>query len=298
MRRKAGNYSFYKNFTYHVPGVGGMFMLLAWLLVGALIGNLASLPFVMMLGESGTDYAMVVSYPLMFIPAMIYASSKSSRASLNQKGVMLDNNHFSPLGIALCLLIVAVGTVALGFVAEPITALLPDMPEWLEKALKGMTQGNIWLNFLCVSIFAPFFEEWLCRGMVLRGLLGNNVKPVWAIIISSVFFALIHANPWQAIPAFLLGALFGYVYYRTGSLKLTMAMHFVNNTLSLTLSNIEGLKEIETWRDLITGPEYWAIYAACILIVALTVLAFKRIPLAQPQGNCDITPSLFEIESE
>lgn len=298
MRRKAGNYSFYKNFTYHVPGVGGMFMLLVWLLVGAFIGNIASLPFILMLGNAGTEYATVISYPLMFIPAMIYASSKSSRASLNQKGVMVDSNNFRPLGLALCLLLVSVGTVALGFVAEPLTSLLPDMPPFLEEALKSMTQGNFWLNFLCVSIFAPFFEEWLCRGMVLRGLLGNNVKPVWAIVISAAFFAFIHLNPWQAIPAFMLGVLFGYVYYKTGSLKLTMAMHFVNNTLSLILSNIEGLEEMETWRDLIPGPGYWVIYASCVLVVALIVLALKRIELTKPQGNCDETASLFEMETE
>ena len=41
--------------------------------------------------------------------------------------------------------------------------------------------------------------------MVLRGLLGHKVKPVWAIVISAAFFAIIHLNPWQAIPAFLLG---------------------------------------------------------------------------------------------
>ena len=31
---------FLSKFTWYVPGVGGMFILLAWLLVGALVGNI------------------------------------------------------------------------------------------------------------------------------------------------------------------------------------------------------------------------------------------------------------------
>lgn len=71
----------------------------------------------------------------------------------------------------------------------------------------------------------------------------HGIKPVWAIFWSAVFFAFIHLNPWQAVPAFILGCLFGYVYYKTGSLKLTMLMHFTNNTFSLIFSNIDKFKD-------------------------------------------------------
>jgi len=166
------------------------------------------------------------------------------------------------------------------------------MPDWLEETLGGLTGGNFWLNFLCVSIFAPFFEEWLCRGMVLRGLLGRRVKPVWAIVISALFFAVIHMNPWQAIPAFILGLLFGYVYYRTGSLKLTMLMHFTNNTFALIIGHIESLSDYETWQDLL-GQMYWIYFGVAVLIIALVVLAFKKVPLNRSYGNCDVVPPIF-----
>jgi len=231
----------------------------------------------------------------MFVPPMLYAAIKSRNNSYNRSGLKLDSKHFRPLGGALCVLFVALATLALAFCSDAILAAMPAMPSWLEELLKSMTsEGSIYINFLMVSIFAPFFEEWLCRGMVLRGLLGNRVKPAWAIVISAIFFAVIHLNPWQAVPAFLLGCLFGYVYYRTGSLKLTMLMHFVNNTFSLVMSNVDAFGDAESWLDVLPGMRYWIIFAACILLLVLIIRQFARIPLEQPAGNLDPTPSLFD----
>jgi len=295
-RKGPRNYGFYEKFSYYVPGVAEMFILLALLLLGALLGSLLSLPFLAVLGrEAGSQYAMLVSYPLMFIPAMIYASVKSRNNSMNRSGLLLDSNHFSPLGGAVCALLVMLATLAAAFCSDAILVLLPEMPDWIREALEGLTTGdNMILNFLLVSIFAPFFEEWLCRGMILRGLLGTKMKPVWAIVVSAAFFALIHLNPWQAIPAFLLGCLFGYVYYKTGSLKLTMLMHFTNNTFSLVMSNVDSLKDAESFLDVFPGMRYWILFAAAVLLLILIIRAFSRIPPESPEGNMDPVKPLFE----
>ena len=295
-RKGPRNYGFYEKFSWYVPGVADMFILLAWLLVGTLLGTLLTLPFMAILGqEAGSQYGMLVSYPLMFIPPMIYASIKSRNNSMTCRGLKLDSSHFSPLGGALCALLVIVASLATSYCSDAILSVMPEMPAWLEDALKSLTTGdNMFLNFLLVSMFAPFFEEWLCRGMVLRGLLGNRVKPVWAIVISAVFFAFIHLNLWQAVPAFLLGCLFGYVYYKTGSLQLTMLMHFTNNTFALVMSNIDSLKAVDSLSEVLGSQLYWIILAACVLLVVLIVRAFRRIPLEQPEGNMDPVKPLFE----
>ena len=298
MQKRQGprNYGFYEKFSWYVPGVADMFILLAWLLVGTLLGSLLTLPFLAILGrDAGSEYAMLISYPLMFIPPMIYASVKSRNNSMACRGLKLDSSHFSPLGGALCAILVMLGTLALGMASDPLANLLPQMPAWLEDTLKSLTTGdNMFLNFLLVSMFAPFFEEWLCRGMILRGLLGNRVKPVWAIVISAAFFAFIHLNPWQALPAFLLGCLFGYVYYKTGSLQLTMLMHFTNNTFALVMANLDAFKDADKLSD-VTGPQaYWILVAASALLLVLVVRAFRRIPMERPEGNMDPVKPLFE----
>ncbi|MBS7246623.1 MAG: CPBP family intramembrane metalloprotease [Bacteroidales bacterium] len=294
MARRRGNYKLFAGFAHYVPGFGGLFMLLLMLLIGALLGNLVSMLFPLFLEpEDAVEYSTLVSYPLMFIPPMIYAMTVSRSHSYNEAGLKLDNSHFSPLGAVVCVLLVIFSTLALGLCSEPLSSLLPPMPAWLEQVLKSMTGGRFWVNFLCVSIFAPFFEEWLCRGMVLRGLLGKGVKPIWAIACSALFFAFIHLNPWQAIPAFLFGMLFGYVYYRTGSLRLTMLMHFVNNTFSLVVSRIDSLADMDSWSEVIPSPQYWILVAACALFVCATVYAFGKIKPVSASGSFDKVDAVF-----
>ena len=291
-RAKRGNFNVFGHHTRCVPGVADLFILVALFLLGALAGNVVSLVFVAILGQSaGIEYGMIVSYPLMFIFPMMWAAGRSRRNAMTGYGTQLDNDHFAPLGGLKAALVVMLGTLAAGFCCDAVNSLLPAMPKWLEDILKGMTSGKFWINFICVSLFAPFFEEWLCRGMVLRGLLGHGVRPWLAIVVSALFFAVIHMNPWQAIPAFVLGLLFGYVYYRTGSLKLTMLMHFTNNTIALCLGHIESLKDAQSWMD-VMGQWYWPGFAACALILILAVRAFLRVE-TPAKGNFDVVPPMF-----
>lgn len=292
---KKANFNYLQHYTYFVPSVANLLILFLWFIAGAVLGNVVTSVFVLILGaESGMDIGVVVAYPIMFIPPMIYASYRSRKRCLTHAGVKVDSDNFGETGGPLCAVLAAVGTVSMSFWADGISSLLPDMPESLEKVLESMVNGNFLVNFLCVSIFAPVFEEWLCRGMVLRGLLCHDVKPVWAIIVSALFFAAIHLNPWQAVPAFLLGCLFGLVYYKTGSLKLTMLMHFTNNTLALCLSRIPALEDMENWTDVLSGPQYFIILGCSVLITALVVLRFARVEVKDKQGNLDKVPSLFE----
>ena len=293
-RRKVSNYDFLSRYNYFVPGWPEIIIILALLLAGAVIGSLVNVLFTLVAGQDSLDAATLVSYPFMFIPAMIYASSRSRRNRMTRGGVALDSNNFGRYGFWLCAVLAMLMTIALGICSDPVNALLPPMPEWLESALGSMTRGTLWINFVCVSIFAPVFEEWLCRGMVLRGLLAGGTKPFWAIVLSALFFALIHLNPWQAVPAFILGCAFGYVYYRTGSLRLTMLMHFANNTLALVLSNIDSLRDAEGWMEIMPGNLFWICAAAALLLTVLAARVFRRIPLASEKGSCDSLPSMFD----
>ena len=47
--KRPRNYAFLEKFTYYIPGVAEMFILLALLLLGTLLGSLVSLPFVAIL---------------------------------------------------------------------------------------------------------------------------------------------------------------------------------------------------------------------------------------------------------
>lgn len=293
--RKAAhqNYDVLNGFSWYVPGVSGMFVMLAWILAGALLGNLVIVLFSVAGMKLDSDCAILVSYPVQFLPAMLYAKSVSNRNMLFETGYKADCKHFAPVGGLSLALVCVASTIALSFWSDLLGSFLPSMPDSLKALFESMTGGNVILNLLCVSVMAPFFEEWLCRGTILRGLLcrvrpdGTRMKPWLAIGLSALFFAVIHLNPWQALAAFLIGVLMGFVYYRTGSLKLTMLMHCANNSLAVLLGNIDSFKDAESWLDILPMPLFILFLAVAGVCIAYSVKLLLKVNPLTPQGSCE-----------
>lgn len=292
-RSNSRSYDLLSSFSFYVPGIGGTLILLVMLLIGACLGNLATALLMFLTDvQTAQDYGMLLSYPAMFLPSIWYASYQSRRNQFFDPGYALDSNHFGRLKGWGAALMAAVVTLAGSMITDPVVSALPPMPEWLEASFEQMLQNSpLWVTVVSTVIFAPIFEEWLCRGMVLRGLM-QKVHPAWAMIISSVFFAFIHLNPWQAIPAFVLGMLFAYVYYMTGSLKLTMLMHAVNNGASVLMSQTQVAKELGTDASLFEILDKWqyiGLMAASLFIIVVFIdIVRKNIPLESERGNCDV----------
>ena len=295
--RKVNNYNLYANHAWYVPGFGGMLGLLGWFLIGNIVaGILVAILSLMLPPTVVTDYSMLVAYPLSFLPAMVYAAQKSQKNSLFETGYQLNSSHFGPFKTWQIVVITVVLTYAtmasadyINYLNFKFTTSTPGMKAFYDKIVEllgQMTGGPFWSSFLLTAIFAPIFEEWLCRGMILRGLL-TKMKPVWAIVISALFFAVIHMNPWQALNAFIIGVIMGYVYYKTGSLILTMIIHFVNNGTAVVLSQFSSLEDVDFWIDIMPVGAYVALCVVGVVALVGCLMAFRRIPLEQERGNID-----------
>ena len=295
--RKVNNYDLYANHAWYVPGVGGMLALLGWFLLGNLLGGLiVSLLGIFAPKDVALQYSALISYPVSFLPAMIYAAHKSRMNSLFEPGYKLSSSnwgHFKWWSIVLITIVLSFATMItadlpnyLNFKATTSVPSLKKLYDAVVELLKQMTGGPFWSSFLLTAIFAPIFEEWLCRGMILRGLL-TKMKPAWAIVLSALFFALIHFNPWQALNAFIIGLVMGYVYFKTGSLWLTMLIHFVNNGFAVICANIQSLKDYDFWIDMLGVSTYTVVYVIAVLAFVACIFAFRSIPLKNPYGNID-----------
>lgn len=273
-KKRTRSYDLFSSYSYYSPDIKGIMILLLLFLVGSLLGGLvASLLLLFGSMEIMQPYLMVVSYPISFIPAMLYASAKSrSNETWAEETDPIDRNGWGKSAFWAALM-VSIAMIAAACLIEPISLLLPEMDSATKAAIEQLLHGPLWVSALSVSIFAPFFEEWLCRGMILKGLL-KRMKPVWAIVISGVIFGLIHGNIWQAIPASLIGMLLGYVYWKTGSLKLTMLMHCVNNTMSLTLSRL--FPDLEYFKDLFPTGLWIAVLVMSAIALVMFFTSFPK----------------------
>lgn len=286
-KRSSGKpYDLFSSLSFFIPDFKETFMIFLMFLLGTLLGIGVTAVFMSIYrnGDAGI-YGTLISYPVMFLPALLYASAKSRRNIMFEKGYLVDSDNFGAKAGIMLSVILSMATVALSAILSSITELLPPMPENMEQAMEMLMEGPLWATLLSVSVMAPFFEELLCRGLILRGLL-QRTSPAIAITVSSVFFALLHANIWQGIPALGMGLMFGYVYYKTGSLKLTMLMHCVNNTFSVILGNIDAFKDIDSFREIMSPGAFAATMALCAIITAAALAVLYRIPIKEGRSNC------------
>ncbi len=118
--------------------------------------------------------------------------------------------------------------------------------------------------FLMTVILAPILEEILFRGIIMKGMINNRVKPITAIIISAFIFGAVHFNPWQFAGAFLLGLVLGLVYYKTKSLLMPILLHAFNNLLSALMM---------IYSDSETFSELFKINKEILLVAGVVIFA-------------------------
>lgn len=87
------------------------------------------------------------------------------------------------------------------------------------------------VNVLMTAILPAICEETAHRGMLLKGLSPLGQK--WAIIISSIFFGLLHMNIEQFFYATLIGFLLGYISTICENIYPAIIIHFMNNFMSV-----------------------------------------------------------------
>lgn len=130
-------------------------------------------------------------------------------------------------GVFFWCIMAAVGTI---IPSVWLSEQLPALPDTMQETFKAIIGSEYGYFMLC--LFAPFVEEVVFRGAILRALLGS-IKSRWTCIaISAAVFALVHANPAQMPHALLVGILLGWLYCRTGSILPGVAVHWVNNTIT------------------------------------------------------------------
>lgn len=104
------------------------------------------------------------------------------------------------------------------------------------KHLFESIMGSRW-GYLALGILAPVAEELVFRGAILRSLMAYfNYRLPWIpIVVSALLFGVVHGNVAQFANAFVMGLLLGWLYCRTHSIVLGVALHWVNNTVAYAM---------------------------------------------------------------
>ena len=112
------------------------------------------------------------------------------------------------------------------------------LEDLLENEFDGLTHTV--MGAFTISVLAPLLEEVMFRGAI-QGYMMRRMRSPWAAIIAAALvFGIFHMNPVQVVYATLLGVVFGWIYYRTGSLMSVIVGHVLNNTIATIMMLLLG----------------------------------------------------------
>ncbi len=149
------------------------------------------------------------------------------------------------------------------------TLQLPD-----DQAAAPSGPAMLALRLMVTALGPAVIEELLMRGAILQPL--RRYGDAFAIIVSSLLFALLHGNALQGIFAFFAGLGMGYAVVLSGSLWPGIIIHFVNNALSVVLGEV-FLRYAENERVLtVVNLSYYAFHVLVGAAGLMLALLWRR----------------------
>lgn len=89
-----------------------------------------------------------------------------------------------------------------------------------------------WLCIVALCGVIPLTEEMVFRAGILREMVAGGTHKWIAIVTTAVAFGVFHGNTFQALPAIAMGVCLGWLYMKTGSLRLCLLAHIANNSVA------------------------------------------------------------------
>lgn len=238
------------------------------IIVSQLAGGLVS---ILLRNVATLDPALVTAlgYFVQMVLAIVFVLLQRRGRNINTNVIKLGASHVNaPLILWGVVLIFATGMVI-----EPLLSLFPA--EYMQMLDQGIGSGG-WAIFMTV-LLAPIMEEVLFRGLI-QGSIEERDGAVKAIFIAALIFGLVHFIPQQAINAFFVGIILGYIYYRTRSLLTVMLLHALNNGIAyLQMELLGGSVGVATTRELIGNDKlYYIVYGFSVLLFVIGAVAIFR----------------------
>ena len=209
-------------------------------------------------------------------------------------GNYLRLNKISTLGIFLATTLIMFVSLPLISWASSLNEMikLPDflkgIEDWMketEETAAGLTEsflkvhsaGGLLINLLMIAIIPSIGEELFFRGLLQR-LLGDLFRNIHlAIFITAFLFAAIHLQFYGFLPRMMLGILFGYLFYWTGSIWVPIFAHLLNNGSAVIISFLANRGTLSSGYEDFGATEDFFLIAGSILFTAGLLYLIYRV---------------------
>lgn len=193
----------------------GVASLISRLSVGSSISTDAPIPFIPEIYGVALFFGNIVLVALLWLLGLIRHRPFSSALPIRRLGEAVSGTLLLAFGLSL------LGTLF----------RLPD--NGMTDVFASMRHNPFCLLLLC--FVGPLAEEFVFREGMMRNLMTRSLSPVRAAAVCALVFGLVHGNVAQALPAVVLGFVFGIFYMCTQDIRLCGLVHVLNNTFAVLL---------------------------------------------------------------
>ena len=212
--------------------------------------------------------SMLASTLLIGVPVIIYLhlNGLSIRRRLRINTISINT--------LLSIIIISIGFIIIVDELDRIVYKLFGHPEFLQELVEQLQitsiRNGIFIVFTTV-LAAPLVEEMLFRGYLQKVLEESWEDITKAILVTSLFFALVHFNPFWIVQIYLLGLVLGYLAWRTNSIIPGIILHGFNNGFAVALNNAEDVfNQYYNWHEHVNP--IWVFIAIVLVIVGFKML--------------------------
>ena len=144
-----------------------------------------------------------------------------------------------------------------------LSALFSYLASFVSEPADNMLTGSFFILFLLHALVPAVLEEAVFRYIPLALISPESKKS--AVIISAIFFALVHTSIEQIPYALLAGLVFAAVDVATDSILPSLVFHVLNNTVSILL-------QWDVSAGAVTAPVLIALAALTLASLAVIVI--------------------------
>lgn len=211
------------------------------------------------MAEELTSYIMGIAIPSLIVGAVIFFIIFILYKVIRKHEFDIKSINWNTL----------LGALGLGLIVNVVITLIvnliaPVLPNFMNSSLDqftgmALTGQSFWLIMLGTGIIAPILEELTFRYGIC-GTIGRK-NTTAALIISSLVFGVVHANPIQIAYATIIGIILGLTYLKGKNIWYPIVVHIAINSSTVIVA-CTGL----AWLHAV-----WAVLGIVLILIAFKI---------------------------
>ncbi len=229
-------------------------------------------------------FQVVNQIGIFLLPALFYAQLENRDIS----GYLKLNGKIKLNYLIISVFIIAASIPAINWLVEAnqnmkLPESLGGIEQWMrnsEDKAKALTDaflnvntvGGLSVNLIIIALMAALGEEFLFRGVILRIFNDWSGNIHLSVIISALLFSAIHLQFYGFFPRLFLGIMFGYIFLWTGTIWITVILHFLFNGMTVVAYYLANTGVIEADVDSIGSSASFIVIIGSLIITLILLL--------------------------